>query len=318
MTNYGHSISNTSAIHLAHGDKMMSENKKLTLEFLHDGNLVLTHVAAGIIWAANCHGRGGNSFNIQRDGNAVVCNGNNDPIWTTGTFIHNRSLWGLNRLVLQDDSNLVMYHKERPVWSSKPRNFSLNYGCSISNTSPVHLSPGDKMGSENGKLTLEFQLDGNLVLNHVDDGIIWNASCHGQGGSSFNIQEDGNAVVINKNGMSIWETGTSYGNYYSLWNRNKLVLHDDGNLVMYHNEKPVWSSRKGIMGERESDVNLNPMKRKVVRRAEASYASLLSISQIPNASRINPMTLSGRESKLNLSYLFEYDFLLHITFQSTF
>jgi hypothetical protein len=121
MTNYGNTIFTQRATHLQPGDYMESDNGRIKLVFQNDGNLVLTHVSDGVIWAANCHGQGGNSFNIQRDGNAVVYN-TAGPIWSTGTYQSNEAYWHKNRFVLQNDGNLVMYYEgppqHRPVWAS--------------------------------------------------------------------------------------------------------------------------------------------------------------------------------------------------------
>jgi hypothetical protein len=86
------------------------------LDMQWDGNLVV--YGGGIdgydvIWASGTDGRGGYAV-VQPDGNFVIYDWNDYPVWSTGT-------WGMgaSTLVMQDDGNLVIYRDDDvPLWAS--------------------------------------------------------------------------------------------------------------------------------------------------------------------------------------------------------
>jgi hypothetical protein len=51
---------------------------------------------------------------MQQDGNVVLYNSNHAAIWATNT-----ARKGGERLVMQNDGNLVLYSNSGPIWSSK-------------------------------------------------------------------------------------------------------------------------------------------------------------------------------------------------------
>ncbi|NRG39678.1 hypothetical protein HRK28_01980 [Rathayibacter sp. VKM Ac-2835] len=56
------------------------------------------------------------------------------------------------------------------------------------------------------------------------------------GGSTFRMQDDGNAVVYDEVGHPLFSTGTS-------GRGNRLVLQEDGNVVIYSSaDRPLWST----------------------------------------------------------------------------
>lgn len=59
-------------------------------------------------------GDSGNWLAMQQDGNLVLNNGSNQPIWATGTNGYGSSVF----LAIQDDGNLVLiYNGTTPIWS---------------------------------------------------------------------------------------------------------------------------------------------------------------------------------------------------------
>lgn len=53
---------------------------------------------------------------MQGDGNLVVYNKANAPIWASGTNGRDKPPY---KLVMQDDFNLVAYGATGPIWASK-------------------------------------------------------------------------------------------------------------------------------------------------------------------------------------------------------
>lgn len=87
------------------------------------------------------------------------------------------------------------------------------------------LRPGEKIQSANGRYTLTYQTDGNLV---VYDGTTakWASNTNGRPVGRAIMQTDGNLVIYGPNNAFIWNSGTvSPG--------SKLIMQDDGNLVIY-------------------------------------------------------------------------------------
>lgn len=92
-----------------------------------------------------------------------------------------RSLDKRYTLNLQSDGNLVIYKRDKPVWSSKT----------------------------NGKAvkSLVFQKDGNFVL-YGYEGAIWSSNTANKNGTQLVLQNDGNLVIYDSFGNGIWSTNT--------------------------------------------------------------------------------------------------------------
>ena len=53
----------------------------------------------------------------------------------------------------------------------------------------------------------------------------------------LSVQPDGNAVLYRSNGAAVWSTGTSSGS-----GSVRMVMQNDGNLVVYRGSRATWSS----------------------------------------------------------------------------
>jgi hypothetical protein len=99
------------------------------------------------------------------------------------------------------------------------------------------LNVNDKLTSNNGKVTLVMQDDGNLVLYRQDNGkALWASHTQRKPVNRAIMQGDGNFVCYNAVGHAYWATGT--------WDHpgSHIVLQDDGNLVVYQDQTPLWAS----------------------------------------------------------------------------
>lgn len=143
---------------------------------------------------------------------------------------------GQTVLILQGDGNLIIRRNFVPVWSS-----------GTSGNSPDRLI---------------MQPDGNLVLYNTANSAIWNTGTSSGNNPYLTLQTDGNMVAYSGSSIPLWSTGTisnpnnlNYVNQ-SLPNgvmypnqiastanrKNRLVFQPDGNLVLYSENRAVWSS----------------------------------------------------------------------------
>ncbi|XXQ38938.1 Bulb-type lectin domain-containing protein [Plasmodiophora brassicae] len=225
-----------------------------------DGNLVVyaTELSMKPVWAAN-HGEKANEgpfqVKLQSDGNLVVTQGKGQPIWTSGTMNMGEAP---RELVVQDDGNLVIYDSaKKPIWATKTNTFGSTDPSTIpvpASTGPSPypsvlnaggtLSGGQSLISPNERVRLDMQRDGNLVLYAptLVAKPLW-ATNHGEKASEgpflLRMQDDGNLVIYEAQGKSIWATGTDHKGV----SPHRLVVQDDGNLVVYDSRNTtVWAS----------------------------------------------------------------------------
>jgi hypothetical protein len=121
----------------------------------------------------------------------------------------------------------------------------------------TYLKPGNSLYSPSGAFRLCLQLDGNAVVQCVQDSTLprqwetgqalnpnaitwenpmWAAGTNDQGVIELDMQVDGNLVLYNATGAS-WNSGTE-GNPGAY-----LRMQDDGNLVIYGtNGGALWST----------------------------------------------------------------------------
>ena len=96
-------------------DRLCSAQKKFYLQYQNDGNLVIYDANNNPIWASNTSGKSAWRTYMQPDGNFVIYSSVWNPIWATNTSGNNNS-----KIVMQDDGNLVIYNAAgKPIWASK-------------------------------------------------------------------------------------------------------------------------------------------------------------------------------------------------------
>jgi len=147
---------------------------------------------------------------------------------------------GLFILVMQYSGQLMLYSGGKTVWQS-----------------------GDITWSQQSAYFV-FQTDGNLVI-YNNGTALWNSQTAGQIATKLTLQGNGDLVLSDSNGNTIWhsntgQTVTSYnyvGAYLSAGQRLKandflrsadwryfLVMQSDGNLVLYTagRTQPIWAT----------------------------------------------------------------------------
>jgi hypothetical protein len=102
------------------------------------------------------------------------------------------------------------------------------------------LQPDRYLESLNNQYRLYMQADGNLTLLQRNGDAwnpIWATHTGGNPGTRFQMQDDGNAVLVAPGEQAIWATHTE-GHPHSL-----IKIQDDRNVVVYDpTPLPLWSS----------------------------------------------------------------------------
>ena len=102
------------------------------------------------------------------------------------------------------------------------------------------LWSGQSITSANGRFTLEYQADGNLVLYknfwNAPRAWIWDSETHGTPAHVCSFQTDGNLVLYTPGGEAVWDSGT-----WVAPRGNRVVVQDDGCLVINRIDGvPIW------------------------------------------------------------------------------
>ncbi|MFF0296982.1 glycoside hydrolase domain-containing protein [Kitasatospora sp. NPDC004614] len=183
-------------------------------------------------------------------------------------------------LTMQTDGNLVANLNVgggRPLWSSNTYSNAGAYAV--------------------------MQDDGNLVVYRSNggpgnDGALW-ATGTSSAGAYATVQDDGNVVVYRRGGGSgaggaLWATGTSafapkigsgqrlYSNQWTQSATVRLVMQDDGNLVMYRrsDNAAIWSTN--TWGNAGAYLSMQPDGNMVIYKAGSTTAALWSTNSYGN------------------------------------
>lgn len=121
-------------------------------------------------------------------------------------------------------------------------------------------TPATKPGT--GDPFLIMQADGNAVFYDGTGTPVWSSGTHGHPGARLVVQMDGNMVVYSSTNRPLWNKGvdarlglmthgiglgpdTQPGGWYNSSPSKAVTLipQMDGNLVLYGNGRPLWSSQ---------------------------------------------------------------------------
>ncbi len=244
------------------GQSIPSADHKIKLSLDNNGELALIVVATNeILWSAMTMGSDAAFAIMQDDGNLVVYNNSQKPLWASNTYGHAGAY-----LVLQSDGNLVIYQNNMALWSTGTVGWMhcappmreqpwLEGGKLLPGQ---HLYKGESIISENKKLKLTMQDNGNLVL-FANSNIaayndaLWTSETKNTDASFAVMQHDGNLVVYNNNRKPLWSSKTNGhpGAY--------LVMEKGGNMVIKQDKAQLWES--------ETEGYLIAFKRKPAKAA---------------------------------------------------
>jgi len=209
--------------HLLTGQQLQTANKLFRFVMQGDGNLVLYNQNNLPLWASGTDQNPGAFFNLQTDGNMVVYNKDSKPIWNSSTSGN-----AISQLIIQPDGNLVLYNSDyRATWQSGTIQKQLAADTTNSLRSPQQLSVGQSIVSDNQQYKTVLQGDGNLVFYNSSGKALWNSQTDGKPVTRAVLQSDGNIVLYDSAGKVYWASNTdSRGS-------STLIMQNDGNLVLY-------------------------------------------------------------------------------------
>lgn len=101
--------------------------------------------------------------------------------------------------------------------------------------------------STDGNYRFILQGDGNLVLRNAGGSSLWSSGTHGKGGVRLSMQGDGNLVLYTSSNAAVWSSRTNGTG------ANRLTMRNDGNAVLYTAANAsVWSTNTTQSGGGET------------------------------------------------------------------
>lgn len=208
-----------------------------------DGNFVVYRTGGGATWSTNTAGSGAVRAVMQTDGNFVLYNANNGVVWASNTSGHPNSYFFVY-------NGAAVIYQIGAGWASNTSDHA-----APPNSAPMIFREGQElvMGQNyvqaDGKYTLRFQTDGNLVL-YRNGVAIWASNTAGKGATKAVIQ-DRELRLYDSNGKFVWSPAL-WKNQFGQWDYGTTTLYfayqADGNLVMYGYDKIFWGGPEGHDG----------------------------------------------------------------------
>ena len=157
---------------LVSGDRIMSPDSQSTLTVDRDGGLRLRS-SFSLLWEKFALDKGQTKLIMQTDGNLVLYDSSNSPIWASNT------------VRVPDGLDYISTAMKEGV-----------------------LYPGQNIATADRNYWLALQTDGNLVLYSADYRPIWASNTDGRDVQRLIVQPDGNLVLYRANGTPVWATNT--------------------------------------------------------------------------------------------------------------
>jgi hypothetical protein len=210
---------------------MKSKNGHYILALANDGNLIL-HGPSGMLWSSNTAGKEDIQHVIlQHDGNLVMYNGRQQPVWHSHTGGQARARV---ELLVQDDGNAVLYSDGiRAIWATHTPGGKKPEAIQIGQ----HLYRDQSLISKDSRHRLTLQDDGNLAL-YGPSGILWVSNTSEQADvQRISLESDGNLVMYDGKEQAVWASYTKRACASA-----KLSVQNDGNVVIYADDVPIWAT----------------------------------------------------------------------------
>jgi len=195
------------------------------------GDLVLTRHTYGIpqeIWSAGVVG--GWRLSMQKsDGNLVVRDSNGDAIWSTRT----QDFPGC-RLKVNDGGYAELFKGENQLWTTQ----IVPPPLAIVIPSNQYIEQDSFVESPNKQFSLGLTSSGEFVLKNENE-VIWSAGISGT--SHLYMQNKGNLVARNSQGLLLWKSNT---------NKNpgaKLVVDDNGSAMVVREKSIIWQANASLV-----------------------------------------------------------------------
>lgn len=234
-----------------------SPNKQFSLGLTSSGDFVLKNENK-VIWNAGIAGTW--RLYMQNDGNLVALKSGGMVLWKSRTAGNDGA-----ELVVDDNGSAMVVREKSIIWQANaspvaaptpspiflptrsstsipfpnPRNQGPALGGSFESVdvmlSNSKINKGDFVTSPNGSFSLGLSSNGRFIFKR-DGQVIWETDA--TGGTTLNMQPDGNLVLRNKDKKALWKSET-HDNPGS-----RLILDDGGHVaVISSNEDgntPLW------------------------------------------------------------------------------
>ncbi len=223
---------------LAVGGQLTSANGDFKVVYHADGMLHIYNRAGTLLARIGQQGPGIRCI-MEENGNLISCSRQRPPprvevpcivIWASNTDDNPDS-----RLVLLDDGSLVILDPgNREIWRANIPKYPSAQGDDMQPGEVLY--PDQSIRSANGRFSLIYQRDGNLVL-YGPAGWLWQSGTAGTPGAICIMQGDGNLVIYDWNNQWIWDSETDHNP------GSRLLVQDNGMVAIYDpSNKLVWST----------------------------------------------------------------------------
>lgn len=223
------------------GEQLVSPDNSVSLVMEQNCDLVMYNEEGGVVWHSVSFGQGeyeGCFCAMQTDGNLVIYNSSNIPLWDSGTQGYYAAKWRESanqprKLVLDNSELMVLYNSaNQAVWDNhEPK--------AIGATRKIVT---EKIFSADNKFNMGIEPDGNLVIRRAaDQAVVWQSNTAGIGeGAYFVMETNGEAVLRDRSGANRWGSKTS-SRHNSFWGQAQYkpvsyALSNQGELVLYNND----------------------------------------------------------------------------------
>ena len=228
---------------LTAGQSITSPDGRFNLIYQTDGNLVLYGPGHQALWNSQTWGKPTGVAIMQTDGNLVVYDPNGHALWNSRTWGHPGA-----GLTLQNDGNLVIYDANgHALWNTMTFVPPMAANTAGRLTANQGLLRGQSISSPDGRFTLSFQQDGNLVLYGPTHKALWASHTDGRSVWEAIMQADGNLVIYDRSNHSLWNSGT-WGHAGAA-----LTIGNDGNLAIRDaNNNLLWATHTAVLSAEQS------------------------------------------------------------------
>lgn len=227
------------------GDRLVSKNERYLLKLNAKGNLVVRDTKKKkAIWKSDTKNKDVKTLVVRKNGNMVLLDSDKKRVWHTNTKVRGAKN---PRLVLRNSGELQLMHGRDVKWSSTgnvdvPGTPGDGDSPKATVFKPGTMHAGKTLKSPNGEYSLYFTAWGTLQLMEKDsDWPLWFPIYDSIAyGSAMTLTKDGNLTVSDVDGTVVWESGTAKSGVKN----PRLLLTNDGQLIIKHGKKNVWQVGK--------------------------------------------------------------------------
>lgn len=213
---------------------LVSRNRYHALRLHRNGLLIRNDFTRE--WSRDISGV--NRLVLQDDGNLVALSSKNQPLWATGTDGNPGA-----KLTMESNGNLVLYNQSgAQIWDSNTR--ALQYERDYVNKYVFKeqiLYPEQHIETPDRRYRFVLQEDGNAVLYNAANRAVWATNTAGRNVAHLIFQNNGNLVLRDHGGGAVWHARINDKG------GNRFAIRDDGNLMVHNTSsgRVIWQSNTG-------------------------------------------------------------------------